>query len=143
MAFVPHGDMTLATLIDRILAPYVGARDAIWIEQSPKIELTSREAMSLALVLHELATNALKHGAFSSNSGQVRISWAEDSAGVRIVWVETGGPPVRTPSTTGYGTELIKSAVAYSLGGSVEQKFNTGGLEVEIVIPLRRGRVQS
>ncbi|TIT58479.1 MAG: histidine kinase, partial [Mesorhizobium sp.] len=51
-------------------------------------------------------------------------------------WVESGGPPVTPPATTGYGTELIQSATTYSLGGQVEQKYLVGGLETEIVIPL-------
>lgn len=94
--------------------------------------------MSLSLLLHELATNAAKYGALSVPEGRVHISWLveEGSGTLRLKWVESGGPPVSAPTETGFGTELIQSAMPYSLGGTVEQKFASGGLETEVVVPL-------
>jgi two-component sensor histidine kinase len=63
----------------------------------------------------------------------------EENSRLRLNWVESGGPPVTPPATTGYGTQLIQSATTYSLGGQVEQKHAAGGLDTEIVIPLGRG----
>jgi two-component sensor histidine kinase len=70
----------------------------------------------------------------------MRISWQaeEESHQVRLKWEENGGPSVISPSTTGYGTELIRSSIGYGLGGHVEQTYAAGGLQAEIVIPLGR-----
>jgi two-component sensor histidine kinase len=103
------------------------------------VTLASKEMMSLSLVLHELATNAVKYGALSVPAGQVDIRWLlEDGNTLRITWSERGGPPVAEPTSTGYGTQLIQFAIAYNLGGRVEQTYHPVGLEAQIVIPLAR-----
>ncbi|WP_245456515.1 sensor histidine kinase [Mesorhizobium sp. M2A.F.Ca.ET.043.05.1.1] len=97
--------------------------------------------MSLSLLLHELATNALKYGALSAPAGTVRIRWEVEQGDhplLRLSWRESGGPPVRKPTSTGYGTQLIQFAIAYNLGGKVEQNYRTEGFEAEIVVPLER-----
>lgn len=68
----------------------------------------------------------------------LRVSWRADDASneLHLKWSESGGPAVNPPATTGYGTQLIQSAVSYSLGGRVEQNYAATGLESEIVIPL-------
>ncbi|TIS66236.1 PAS domain-containing protein [Mesorhizobium sp.] len=138
IAFVEQDEPNLVALLERILAPYTANPDAIVIGPGVAVELDTRALQSLSLVLHELATNAAKYGALSVSGGQVRVSWRieEGNCRLRLRWVESGGPPVTPPATTGYGTELIQSATTYSLGGQVEQKYLVGGLETEIVIPL-------
>ena len=137
LAFATQGDTGLKALIERILRPY-GISDAVVFEGDEAVDLTPRTIMSLSLVLHELATNAAKYGALSVPGGQVRIRWQleDDNSRLRLRWVESGGPPVTPPATTGYGTKLIDSATTYSLGGEVEQRYAPGGLETELVIPL-------
>jgi two-component sensor histidine kinase len=131
------GPVDLVVLIERILAPYAGNSDALVIAPSPAVDLAPRTAMSLSLVLHELATNAAKYGALSAPGGAVSIGWELEASGaLRLKWLERGGPPVSPPASTGYGTRLIEASTAYSLGGHVEQNYAAGGLEVEIVIPL-------
>lgn len=127
-----------SALLKRILAPYMTNPDAVLIEPGATVVLDPRTIMSLSLVLHELATNAAKYGALSVSDGQVRISWQveEESNQLRLKWEENGGPPVASPARTGYGTELIQSAIDYSLGGHVEQNYAADGLQAEIVIPL-------
>ena len=136
MAFAEAGDLGLKAVFERILAPYTINPDAVEIAAGPAIELDSRAIMSLSLVLHELATNAVKYGALSVPEGRVRVSWRIEADNLRIAWVERGGPPVSEPETTGYGSKLIQHATTYSLGGQVEQAYAAGGFEAEIVIPL-------
>lgn len=138
LAFAEEEETGLETLVERILAPYTANPKAVVIEPGAAVVLGPRTVMSLSLVLHELATNAAKYGALSASGGRVRVSWQaeEENSRLRLKWVESGGPPVTPPATTGYGTELIQSATTYSLGGQVEQEYAAGGLEAEIVIPL-------
>ncbi|TCH98250.1 histidine kinase [Roseococcus sp. SYP-B2431] len=137
LAFREQDDAGLAALLERALAPYAAAPEAVLIEPGPAVVLGPRVIMALGLIVHELATNAAKHGALSAPGGRVRISWRLDEAGqLRLSWVESGGPPVAPPATTGYGTHLIRSSASYSLGGEVQQRYESGGLETEIVIPL-------
>jgi two-component sensor histidine kinase len=94
--------------------------------------------MSLSSVLHEMATNAAKYGALSVPSGHLQISWrVEDATNqLRLHWVESGGPAVTIPATTGFGTTLIESTITYSLGGQLEQEYAPEGFRAEIMIPL-------
>ncbi len=137
LAFDEQTATDLETLIRRLLAPYVAAPETV-VTEGAAVELGPRTIMSFSLLLHELATNAAKYGALSVPDGRLHIRWQiEDEDGrLRLRWVESGGPAVSAPSTTGFGTHLIRSAMPYSLGGSVEQTFAPGGLETEIVIPL-------
>jgi two-component sensor histidine kinase len=138
LAFAEQEEAGLAALIERSLVPYTANAEAFVIEPGAAVELAPRTIMSLSLVLHELATNAAKYGALSASGGRVRVSWQveDENSRLRLNWVESGGPPVTPPATSGYGTQLIQSATTYSLGGHVEQKYAAGGLETEIVIPL-------
>lgn len=138
LAFVEQDEAGLMAVLERIVAPYTADPEAVVIEPGAAVKLDPRTIRSLGLVLHELATNAAKYGALSASGGRVQISWQIDAAKdqLRIKWVESGGPPVTPPATTGYGTRLIQSAIAYGLGGQMEQEFAVGGLEAEIVLPL-------
>jgi two-component sensor histidine kinase len=99
------------------------------------VTLTAAQVQALALVLHELATNAVKHGALSVPGGRVRVAWeVEETEGarrLRLRWEERGGPRVRQPATRGFGTDLIKAAVG-GLDGGAELTFAPRGLEAEI-----------
>lgn len=137
LAFDEQTATDLEALVLRILAPYM-ANPSSAVVEGVAVELSPRTVMSISLLLHELATNAAKYGALSVPEGRVRIDWLMEDGNrqVRLRWVESGGPPVSEPLKTGFGTQLIKSAIPYSLGGMVEQRFATDGLETEIVIPL-------
>ena len=138
LAFSQDDETGLEGLIMRILAPYTASPEAVVIEPGPAVTLGQRPIMSLSLVLHELATNAAKYGAFSVSGGRVNVSWQveQDKSKLRLRWCESGGPAVSQPSRTGYGTQLIQTATTYSLGGQVEQRYATEGLQTEIVIPI-------
>ncbi len=107
----------------------------------PDIMLGSRAAMSLALVLHELATNAVKYGALSVPDGAVRIIWendeAEDQACLRFRWAETGGPPVVPPDRQGFGTRLIERSFGQGLGARVGLDYPESGVVFTLEAPLR------
>lgn len=138
LAFSEQPETGLATLIEHVLSPYMTGPESVVIEPGAAVELSPRTIQSLSLVLHELATNAAKHGALSVSGGRIRVGWVveEENSRVRLRWVESGGPPVTPPTTTGYGTLLIESLTTYNLGGQVEQDYAASGLRAVIVIPL-------
>ncbi|MBS1181929.1 MAG: signal transduction histidine kinase [Proteobacteria bacterium] len=135
IGFAEQGETGLALLIERVLSPYATNPDAAVIMPGPAVILGPNTLMALGLVLHELATNAAKYGALSEPTGRITIGWQldETNSDLAITWVESGGPPVTPPEITGFGSKLIRSAIAV---GKVSQVYAPGGLEVEISIPL-------
>src|SRR5262245_54464921 len=140
----------LADLVEQTLPPYCAASDARRAASEarvqavgPAVELHARLALALHLVLHELATNAAKHGALSTPGGWVKIRWdllRGDGQGRRlaIVWSEHGGPDVETPRRQGFGTRLITRALSRDTPGEVELTFRPSGLVCRIVVELDR-----
>jgi PAS domain S-box-containing protein len=125
----------LHRLVSEELAPYVGAEQPrIWVS-GPTTPLKPSTAQSMALVIHELATNAAKYGALSTPSGEVRANWSEPDGGLHFVWTESGGPPVKAPLKRGVGTYVIESAVR-QLGGQVRIDWRPEGLVCEITSRL-------
>jgi two-component sensor histidine kinase len=125
------------TLIEREVFPF-SAGDQVALD-GQSIRVSPKVAMSLAVVLHELATNATKYGALSVPAGRVDISWStlnEDPSSLRLRWRETGGPPVKPPAKKGFGTTLIERSLPHDLGGSVALRFLANGLEAELTFPL-------
>lgn len=103
----------------------------------PAIEIAARAALSLTLALHELCTNASKYGALSNDEGQIEINWEVGEDGVfRLRWAERGGPPVRKPDRSGFGTRLIERSLGPQLGGEVRTDFQPDGLVCTFRIPL-------
>lgn len=109
--------------------------------QGPDFILKAEAVQNLGLVLHELATNSVKYGAFSEPQGEVRIVWkdvvgeGEDEPMLRLVWEEKNGPPVTEPSRTGFGTTIIKRHAAAAFGGHVEVDFRAEGLHWSLTAP--------
>lgn len=109
--------------------------------EGPSVELSARQALSVSLVLHELATNAAKYGALSTSKGQIVLEWwvAEEADRVRelrLLWHERGGPPVQAPQEKGFGTELIRRAFGFELGGTADLAFEPAGVRFEASFPL-------
>jgi PAS domain S-box-containing protein len=107
----------------------------------PAIALPPQTAVSMALALHELCTNAIKYGALSVPSGRVTITWRIEAAPdgdrrLRLLWAETGGPPVTMPATRGFGSRLLERGLARELNGVVELDFAPDGLQCRIDAPL-------
>lgn len=104
----------------------------------PKVELDAKAYTVLALVLHELASNALRHGALGVPQGHVCIQWHRDTLGRLILaWEEMGGPAVRPVSREGLGLNIIRRNIPHSLGGEAAVSFERTGLVAEFVIPAR------
>lgn len=128
------------------LAPYGGGDQAQVTLSGPPLLLKPAAAQSLALIFHELATNAVKYGALSAASGELEVSWeirhgeARDPL-VCLRWEERGGPPVapRTGSSrSGFGSRLIRSSIERQLGGSLDLDWAEGGLIVKMELALDR-----
>jgi two-component sensor histidine kinase len=134
----------LADLIGAILAPYATRPDEHVEINGPKLRLSSRATIALAMVFNELATNAAKYGALSRPGGKVVVSWAEREPPhgdqTRIVWIEEGGPEVTASTRRGFGTALIDRTIQADLGGSHEIIWGTAGLECHIDVPTRKLR---
>ncbi len=111
--------------------------------EGPDAELPSQTAVSLGMCIHELMTNASKHGALSVPAGRVRLTWrAEDGDNLRLLWVESGGPKVTEPSHTGFGTTLLKRVMKSQSSGNVTLDFRPKGLQAEILLHVPPPRQQ-
>lgn len=130
----------LGDLIAVLLAPYddSGAFSGRVRVAVPRMGIGEQSATTLALVVHELATNSLKYGALSSESGTLDISGASDDDSVTIVWTERGGPAVDQDRHEGYGSKLLHRSVAGQLGGSVKTDWSEDGIIVTLTIDAAR-----
>jgi two-component sensor histidine kinase len=130
----------LTDLIRHQLAPYT--TDANTAISGPDVMLTSAQTQAVAMVIHELTTNAAKHGALLGTDGKVSVSWdcigADQAAILTITWRELGGSPVTAPGHSGYGLSLIRDLVPHELGGAVDLTFPHDGACCKIEIPLGR-----
>ncbi len=123
----------LATLVTEELAPY-RAGDKITIG-GPDISLQPATAQGLALALHELATNAAKHGALSSPSGKITLDWQLHSDALALNWAETGGPGIASPSSRSFGLIVIVASIEQQLGGKAAFDWDPKGLRCAFSIP--------
>lgn len=129
--------VNLVELVRRELAPYVGEGTAS--VDGPDVLLTAEATQAIAIVLHELVTNASKYGALSTPHGRITVRW--DWRGAKewlsLLWTEAGGPAVAVPSQTGYGTRAIRQLIPHELGGTVDLTFDTGGMRCRIELPSK------
>jgi two-component sensor histidine kinase len=132
--------VNLAHLVQQELAPFAAPLNAM--VDGPDIVLVADAAQPVELVLHELVTNAAKYGALSSPKGRVRVQWHQRAIGLVpealvLDWKETGGPPVPTSISPGYGTSVIKDLLPYELGGAVDLVFAREGVRCRLEIPQK------
>ncbi len=134
--------VSMTQIIGDAVAPHGGGAGRFTLE-GPDLTIAPKTAISLALAIHELATNAVKHGALSRPEGHVAIRWArvngEEPARLSLVWEERGGPEVRIPSRRGFGTRMIERGLAAELGGEVSIEFRPEGLVCTVDAPLPEG----
>ena len=129
------GPLALADLVKAALEPFDAARFVV-DPRFAETRLSSDMAAALALMIHELATNATKYGALSTPGGRVEIIAEPMEAGkARILWRETGGPRVATPVRVGFGSRLMQAALRPQ-GGSVEGRFEPAGFEARLWFPV-------
>jgi len=132
--------ISLAELVHRELAPYATGSNMHIV--GPDVVLSVEAGPILAMVFHELATNAAKFGATSVKSGRVSVSWnlgckEHSESGLSIRWEESGGPPVVQPTRRGFGTSVVRELVPYELGGIVELAHLRGGVCCNLHIPAQ------
>ncbi len=132
-------DVLLLDLIEKELKPYAAGADRL-VTQGPPVSLKPSAAISLGMVLHEMATNATKHGALSIDSGRVSVKWANEVVGgaphLVLHWSESGGPKVtQMPERRGFGSELMERQLRHDLKGTLEVDFDEQGLRITIALP--------
>jgi len=130
--------VSLANLIRAELRPYATANNTS--VEGPDVYLVPDASHAVAMVLHELATNAAKYGALSRPSGHVSVRWSltgghSPPAMLKIEWSETGGPEVAAPAREGYGSSVIRDLLSHELGGTVDLVFAAGGVHCTIEMP--------
>jgi two-component system, chemotaxis family, CheB/CheR fusion protein len=143
----PGAGMDLEFLLaDELMAYHAREGEQVHIS-GPALRLQGKAAETLSLAVHELATNAVKYGALSQPSGRVEISWRIDDSvdppELIFDWREKGGPPVKPPKRSGFGTEILERTLAFELKGRASLLFNPSGIHFTIVVPLSRGIVHS
>ena len=129
---------SLKDMVERELEPYQRAGGPKIAIRGPDVLLPPQCTSILAMTLHELATNAVKYGALSLNTGQLLISW-KTARGNRLLltWEERGAPAVpQKLGSGGFGTQLIDKGIRHNLGGETKLEFRPGGLYVELNVPL-------
>ncbi len=122
----------LRDILEAQLRPYSGDVEGALPLEGASVSLAGRAAVALSLVLHELATNAAKYGAYSKG-GAVEVNWSVGSDGlVTLEWRERGGPPVKAPTKAGFGSRLIESLLTAELGGSIDPLYTNRGFEAQL-----------
>jgi PAS domain S-box-containing protein len=131
-------ELSLIELIRRELAPYAASKNTEI--GGPTVLLKPEAGQALAMVLHELATNAAKYGALSTSSGRVLIRWDRRLNGrplpnLVLEWREVGGPRVDAPGKSNYGTSTIQDLIPYEFGGKVDLVFAPEGVRCRLELP--------
>ena len=138
------GDTTLQALLRELFRPYPAQDAGRMVIRGDDVAVDDKGAPPLALVFHELATNAAKYGALATAEGVVTVDVACLPDRCVLTWQERGGPPVSgEPQRPGFGTRLADLSVVGQLGGTIARSWPRSGLEVAIEVPLRSLRRQS
>lgn len=128
----------LGQLVLRTMAPH-GMEDRI-SASGPSLNMTPEAGVAMAMVLNELATNAVKYGALSGDRGHLEVTWDLDSRTdgqwVHLQWIESGGRPVTKPARRGFGSTLIERSITHQLCGTASLSFPPEGLRCEIAFPM-------
>ncbi len=131
----------LRALVQSSVAPFTGSDDSRVHMNGPDLVLRGNVALAVSMALHELCTNAIKYGALSTDEGKILIEWdVTKSAGgdrFKLLWREQGGPRVQSPAQTGFGSKVIKYALAAQVGGGVDLRYEPAGLVCEVVAPAQ------
>lgn len=126
----------LGRVVEEELAAFRTGEDDRLTISGPVLALRTEAAQALSMILHELATNAVKYGALSMRSGRVGVDWSWDAED-RLVfnWIETGGPAIKAPTRRGFGSNLIESAATRQLDGTIRFDWLAEGLACRMTIP--------
>ena len=133
----PVGQGALQGILEQIFAPYRGLAGARILLSGDDPAIDDRSATPLALLFHELATNAAKYGALSTAEGVVQLAIAAEGEDIRMDWREVGGPPVSPGGAEGFGSRLMTLSAERQLGGRMERNWCQDGLRITLWIPRR------
>ena len=135
-------DAPLGALVREIITPLTGEVAERTRVEGPPVELNPRTALSIAMTLNELLTNAAKYGALSSAAGSLTVVWTlRHEAGRTMLdldWRERGGPPVKPPTRHGFGTRLMERCIKRDLDGEFDLAFRPEGVHCRMSIPIAR-----
>jgi len=127
----------LREIVEGVFAPYTTGDAKRFVVSGPDLRIAPRAALLLSMVLHELATNAIKYGALVQPDGKVTVEWsAVGDRRLRLQWREINGPPVKLPQHKGFGSTLIQDVFPRQLGGSSHLEFTSDGLVCTLECPL-------
>ena len=134
---------TLHALIQTIFAPYVDPErfkdHGFFIITGPCLPIGGNAVTSIALVMHELATNAAKYGALSSAGGYIRIDWSVNQDELLLTWKEHAGPSLDGPAEhEGFGSSLVRRLVTGQFGGELSYDWKSNGLIIRLSVPVER-----
>ena len=137
----------LRSVVRGELAPFVNEdADARAVLSGPDVMLSADGTQPVAMAVHELATNAVKHGALSVPGGRVSVTWSVEGSPpvLRLRWAESGGPPVAGPPVRqGFGSRVLDGTVRTQLGGTATLAWEASGLVCDIAVPLARGAAEA
>ncbi len=136
------GDWRRADLdqIVRHILDTFGARSHGFRVDGPPVAVSAEAAQTLAIAIHELATNALKYGALTQDGGVVEVNWDIGGGDVALDWRELGGPPAAAPAREGLGLTIVRLGIERQLEGSLAMDWGETGLSCRIVLPARHMR---
>lgn len=122
---------SMAAVVSNAMKPH-GPPDRLqW--SGPDLLLSAKEALALALAVHELATNATKYGAWSNVEGRVDVTWTTRDGEFAFQWIESDGPNVEAPTRTGFGSRILKRNLAGEFNGRVEADYRPDGLRFTLI----------
>lgn len=125
---------SLHALIAVQVQPFVGGTGRLTFS-GPDGRLLPAAIQSVGLAVHELATNAAKYGALASSAGRIDVETSVEAGGLRLTWIETGGPPVTRPAQSGFGMAVIEDMVADTMGSGADIEFRPVGIRWSVLIP--------
>jgi two-component sensor histidine kinase len=129
-------DISIREILRQELAAYGAVEGEKVVERGPDTAVPPQQAEALQMAFHELATNAVKHGALSGKGGHINVSWDTHPHGprkqVRIRWRESGAQIEHVPTKQGFGSEMLEKAIPHMLNGTIERTFHSNGIECVI-----------
>jgi len=125
----------LGKIVEEEMAPYQANHRQRVITGGPAVVLLPATAQAVALALHELATNAAKYGALSTETGTLAVTWRAEGDALVLDWTETGGPPTAEPARLGFGLTIVRSSIEAQFRGGVSYEWRREGLRCTLSIP--------
>lgn len=135
--FGEESEANLVALVKSLIAPFSQRTGSTVVIAGDDVVFEAGAATPLALIFHEMATNAAKYGALSSDQGAIRIEIRKKREDVEITWSESGGPKVTKPAQLGFGSRLVSMSLRNQLGGEIAFDWREAGLHVQMTVPGR------